>query len=200
MSHTQSVPTTAADDSDGHDLNWAIPTWTMVPLIVGLVALIVWAFGWNRALVSLIPFVALLGAITIIDLRELRVPNRLLAPAALAAAPLLLVASTADWEGLSFGRSILGALAMGGGYFLLALIYPAGMGLGDVKLSPLIGAQLALFGWIPLFRGLLLAFLVIGPVAIVLVLMRRARLKTGLPFAPFMAAGAIAALVIEAVG
>lgn len=200
MRHTHSVPTSDAGDADapGHDLNLPLPTWTMVPLIAALVALVVWAFGWNRTLVSVVPFVALLGAITVIDLRELRVPNRLLAPAAVAAVPLLVIASTADWDDLSFARALLGALAMGGGYLLLALIYPAGMGLGDVKLSPLIGAQLALFGWIPFWRGLIAAFLFIGPVAIVLVLTRRASARTGLPFAPFMAAGAIAALVVEA--
>lgn len=169
----------------------------MVPLIVALAALMAVSFGWNRVLISVLPFVAMLGAITVIDLRELRVPNRIIGPAALVAVPLLLLASTADWDDLSFGRALLGALAMGFGYFILALIYPPGMGLGDVKLSPIIGAQLALFGWIPFWRGLVGAFMIMGPVAILLMVARKAGVGTGLPFAPFMAAGAIVALAIE---
>lgn len=169
----------------------------MVPLIAALCALMVYAFGWSRTLFSSLPFVALLGAITVIDLRELRVPNKLVGPAAIVGVPLLLIASTADWPDVSFGRALLGALALGGGYFLLAMIYPAGMGFGDVKLSPIIGAQLALFGWVPFWRGLLGAFLLVGPVAILLLLLRRARVGTGLPFAPFMAAGAVLALTLE---
>ena len=185
------------DGAETHDLNWPLPTWTMVPLIGAFGLLMVLAFGASRTLFSLLPFVALLGAVTVIDLRELRVPNKLVGPAAILGVPLLLIASTADWADLSFGRALLGAAGMGAGYFLLALIYPAGMGLGDVKLSPIIGAQLALFGWVPFWRGLLGAFLIVGPVAILLLLLRKAGKQTGLPFAPFMGAGAVAALALE---
>jgi leader peptidase (prepilin peptidase)/N-methyltransferase len=199
---TQPVSTPASDETEpeGHDLNLELPQWTMVPLIVALGFVMVWAFGSSLTLVSLLPFAALLGAITIIDLRELRVPNRLVGPGALLAVPLLIVASTADWPDLSLGRALLGALIMGAGYFTLALISPAGMGLGDVKLSPIIGAQLALFGWQPWFRGLLGAFLFVGPVALLLLLLRKAGARTGLPFAPFMVAGAVAALLLEGFG
>ena len=169
----------------------------MVPLAAALCLLMVWAFGASLTLVSLLPFVVVLAAITVIDLRELRVPNKLVMPSAVLAVPLLVIASAADWPDLSLGRALLGALIMGAGYFSLALISPAGMGLGDVKLSPIIGAQLAFFGWQPLFRGVIAAFLFVGPVALLLLALRRAGTKTGLPFAPFMAAGAVAALLLE---
>ena len=110
-------------------------------MIGALGALMVAAFGASRTLFSLLPFVVLLGAVTVIDLRELRVPNKLVGPAALIGLPLLLIASTAGWSDLSFGRALVGAAGMGAGYFVLALIYPAGMGLGDVKLSPIIGCS-----------------------------------------------------------
>ena len=182
---------------EGHDIAWPVPLWTIVPLALALTVLMAWRFGASLMLVSVVPLMGMLAAITVIDLRELRVPNAILRPAAVVAVPAIVIASFADWSDLSLIRAVLGALAMGAVYFVMALINPAGMGMGDVKLAPFLGAQLALFGWIPLVRGLFLAFLIVGPVAILLLLFRRAGAKTGLPFAPFMAAGTIAALVLE---
>lgn len=196
-----STPASPHPDEDnvgtGHDLNVEVPAWIMAPLAMIAAGLLIAAFGVNALLWSFVPFAALIASVTIIDLRELRVPNRITGPAAIAALPVLLLASLADWPDLSLVRALLGAAAMGAFYLVLALIYPAGMGLGDVKLAPLLGAQLALFGWVPFVRGLILAFFCIGPVAIVLLLLRRAGRKTGLPFAPFMCAGALAALLLE---
>ena len=84
-------------------------------------------------------------------------------------------------------------------------IYPPGMGFGDVKLAPIIGAQLGLFGWVPLVRSLIFGHLVSGVVAIAIVLIGlatrgRLRWRTAFPFAPFMVIGAVAALALEATG
>lgn len=202
VSHDEpSPPSPGGGDPEAdmqHDLHWAVPLSTWVPLAALLCGGLVVAFGADRVLVLLLPFAVLLSAITVIDLRELRVPNRLLKPAAVAAVPLLVIAASSTWPDLSLVRGLLGAVAMGAIYFVLALIHPAGMGFGDVKLSPLIGATLGLFGWVPFARGLFLAFLIVGPVAIVLLVLQRAGAKTGLPFAPFMAAGALVALFLEA--
>ena len=169
----------------------------MAPLAVAMIAVLVWAFGVDRVLVSAIPFAALLAAITVIDLRELRVPNVLVGPGVVLAVPLLLLASTSAWPELSFWRALAAGGAMFAGYLALAIVYPAGMGLGDVKLAPIIGAQLGLFGWTVVMRGLLAAFVLVGPVALILLLLRKAGAKTALPFAPFMAGGAVLALVLE---
>ena len=159
-----------------------------------------WAFGLDWVLVSLIPFVIFLSAMTVIDLRELRIPDRLTKPAAMAVVPLLALGLLSDWNGISLVRALVGALAMGAFYFILFFIYPAGMGFGDVKLAPIIGAQLGFFGWIPEVRGLIAAYLIVGPVAILLLIFGRAHAKTGFPFGPFMATGAIVALVLHARG
>lgn len=180
-----------------HDLNWNVPVWSIAPLAVIVIGLLVAAFGFSALLWSLVPFAVLIAAVTVIDLRELRVPNRITGPAALAAVPAILLASLADWPDVSLTRAVAGAAVMGGVYFVMAMIYPAGMGFGDVKLAPLLGAQLGLFGWIPLVRGLILAFFLVGPVAIVLLLLRKAGRSTGLPFAPFMCVGALIALLLE---
>jgi len=159
-----------------------------------------WAFGFDWVLVSVIPFVVFLSVMTVIDFRELRIPDKLTKPAALAAGPLLALSLLSDFDDTSLLRALLGALAMGAFYFTLFFIYPAGMGFGDVKLAPIIGAQLGFFGWIPEIRALLGAYLIVGPVAILLLIFGRARMKTGFPFGPFMAAGALVALVLHARG
>ena len=170
----------------------------MYPLAAALSGLMVWAFGFDWVLVSLIPFVIFLSIMTVIDLRELRIPDKLTKPAAIATIPLLALALLSNFDDISLIRALLGAAAMGAFYFTLFFIYPAGMGFGDVKLAPIIGAQLGFFGWIPEIRGLIFAYLIVGPVAILLLIFGRARMKTGFPFGPFMAAGAIVALVLHA--
>lgn len=187
------------------DLALGVPLAAIPVLALVLSAALWWAFGTDRLLVSLVPFAVLLAAITVIDLRELRVPNRILQPAAIVAVPLLVIASTSNWPDLSLVRVLLGAAVYGGLYFVVLLIYPPGMGWGDVKLAPLLGAQLGLFGWIPLVRSIVIAHVVSGLVAVVIVVVgaaSRGRLKgkIAFPFAPFMAIGAIAALVLEGVG
>jgi len=189
-------PTSVGPD----DIAWPIPKATMWPLAAALVALVTWAFGFDWVLVSVVPFVVLMAVLTVIDLRELRIPDKLTAPAGAAVLPLLALSLFSDWQDLSLIGALLGALAMGSFYFLLFFIYPAGMGFGDVKLAPIIGAQLGFFGWIPLGRGLLAAYLIVGPAAVLLLVFGKARRSTGFPFGPFMAAGAILALVLEARG
>ena len=189
-----------ADDIGADDIAWPVPEATMIPLALALSGLMLWAFGMDWVLISVIPFVVFLSAMTVIDLRELRIPNKLTQPAALAAIPLLALSLLTDWSDVSLLRALFGALAMGGFYFLLFFIYPAGMGFGDVKLAPIIGAQLGFFGWIPEARGVIAAYLIVGPVAILLLILGRAGRKSGFPFGPFMAAGAIVALVLEGRG
>lgn len=200
--HDPLDPTAATtSDDDIVDLALAVPLWTMPVLALLAAATMWWAFGSDLVLVSILPFAALLAVITIIDLRELRVPNRLLQPAAVLAVPLLVAASTSDWPDLSLVRGVLGAAAYGMAYFVVLLIYPPGMGWGDVKLAPLLGAQLGLFGWVPLVRSVLISHAVSGVVALLIVVLgavlRGRKWKIAFPFAPFMAIGALTALVLE---
>jgi len=79
---------------------------------------------------------------------------------------------------------------MGLGYLGLALIAPQGMGLGDVKLAGALGLVLAYLGWGPLAVGAFAAFALGGTFGIGLIVVRRAGRKTGIPFGPWMLAGA----------
>ncbi len=190
-------PPPGFETSNG-DVRLMVPVWTAIPIAVAFAVALIWAFGSTRLLVSLLPFAAFGAAVTVVDMRELRIPNRLTRPATVIAVPLLWVASTAGWSDLSLTRAALGAVAMSSMYLMLALVWPDGLGLGDVKLAVVLGAQLGLFGWITIVRGVFAAHLLMGPVAIVVLLTHRAGRRAALPLGPFLVAGSIAALVIEA--
>jgi leader peptidase (prepilin peptidase) / N-methyltransferase len=125
----------------------------------------------------------------LIDLEHRIIPNRL----TLLGAVLALVLGTALDPAGEPERLIAGAAA--GGFLLLAaLAYPAGMGMGDVKLAGVIGlflgAAVAPAILIALFAGVLYGVLVMARVG------ARAARKTAVPFGPFLALGAIVAVYL----
>jgi leader peptidase (prepilin peptidase)/N-methyltransferase len=81
-------------------------------------------------------------------------------------------------------------------YLVLLLVYPAGMGFGDVKLAGVLGMYLGWAGWGALLVGGFAAFVLGGLFSIGLLLTRRATRKSGVPFGPWMLLGAAAGLVV----
>jgi leader peptidase (prepilin peptidase) / N-methyltransferase len=150
----------------------------------GLVAGCFVAFGLSGDAVVAAFFCAVLVAISATDLRHRIVPNRIVLPAA----ALVLGAQTAlhpnpEWA--------LGALGASGFLFVAALAYPAGMGMGDVKLALLLGAMLGRVVAVGLMLGMLAALV---PSVVLLARHGSAARKMGIPFAPFLALGAVVAL------
>lgn len=134
-----------------------------------------------------LPFVAVLVAIAFIDLDHRIVPNRLVYPTivwGVVLTALLLPGELPE-------RLIAGAAAFA---FLLtvALIYPRGMGMGDVKLAGAMGVYLGL----AVVPALLAAFFVGSVVGIGLIARHgSAARKQAVPFAPFLAIGAVIGLL-----
>jgi leader peptidase (prepilin peptidase)/N-methyltransferase len=85
----------------------------------------------------------------------------------------------------------IGALAASGFLFVAALAYPAGMGMGDVKLALLLGAMLGRLVGVGLMLGM---FAALVPSVYLLARHGSAARKMGIPFAPFLALGALNAL------
>lgn len=135
------------------------------------------------------------AVLSAVDIRSRRIPNRLLLPFGVAVFVLLAAAIAADWDGPSRLISTLGgAVAAFGLLLLLWLALPTGIGGGDVKLAPLVGAVLGFFGsWSAVLAGLLLAFLFAAVWGLVL---KRRGGGTGAPFAPCLFAGAWAGVVM----
>src|SRR5213078_4866199 len=104
------------------------------------------------------------------------------------------VAAAADNGHTPFVRALLGMLALFGFYAVLWLVYPAGMGFGDVKLAGVLGLYLGWLGWGSVVVGGFLGFLLGGVVGGGLMVARRASRKSAIPFGPFMVTGAILAV------
>jgi len=154
----------------------------------GLVAACFVVFGLGPDAFVASFFCVVLVVLSAIDLEHRIVPNRIVLPAAL----VVLVAQTAlhpspEWA--------LGALGASGFLFVAALAYPAGMGMGDVKLAAALG--LASPTLVIAAGSPLLAFLFGGVVAVV-VMIRRGR-KALIAFGPFLLAGYFGVLVVLAV-
>ncbi|MEU2246465.1 A24 family peptidase [Streptomyces sp. NPDC019224] len=140
----------------------------------------------------LAPVAVLLASI---DHRVHRLPDGLTLPAAGAAAVLLGLAALLPEHAGSWRSALLGGLVLGGFYFLLFLINPGGMGFGDVKLALSLGTALGWYGWAVVFAGGFAGFLFGAVYGVALVALRRAGRKTGIPFGPFMIAGAFLGLL-----
>lgn len=130
------------------------------------------------------------------DIAAHRLPDAVTVPTAGVLLLGLLARSvqTVEWHDL--GRAVLAGLALGAAFLLLALISPASLGLGDVKLAALLGLFLGWFGWSAVLLGVVVTFVLGGLVALGLVLTRRASGSSQLAFGPWLVAGAgIAATV-----
>lgn len=133
--------------------------------------------------------------LAVIDRRVHRLPDRLTLPLAGAAVLLLGGAALLPERGGSWTGALLGGAALGGFYFLLFLINPNGMGFGDVKLALALGVALGWYGWAVLCAGGFAGFLFGALYGFALILLRRAGRRTGIPFGPFMIAGALVGLL-----
>jgi len=80
-------------------------------------------------------------------------------------------------------------------YLILALVYPAGIGWGDVKLSGLLGLYLGWIGPAALLLGVAAGFVLAAVAGVGLIVAGKATRRSQIAFGPFMLAGAIAVIV-----
>ena len=149
-----------------------------------LVAGSVLAFGLTLDAAVAAFFCVALVAVSATDLEHRIIPNKIVLPAAV----VVLAAQTAlhpspEWA--------LGALGASGFLFVAALAYPAGMGMGDVKLALLMGAMLGRTVGVALMLGMIAALL---PGIVLLAKHGQKARKMGIPFGPFLALGSVVAL------
>jgi leader peptidase (prepilin peptidase)/N-methyltransferase len=109
--------------------------------------------------------------------------------------PLLVLAAALQDQWGNLERALIGGAAAWAFFLILHLVSPRGMGFGDVRLSFLLGL---LLGWLDLrhvFLGVFFGFLLGSIVGVVLLALRRRGRKDHIPFGPFLAAGAVIAVL-----
>ncbi|MGC4174064.1 prepilin peptidase [Demequina sp.] len=163
----------------------------VVELITGVLFVLVWwKFGLGIEFVAYAYLAAIAVALTVIDLEHHRLPDSLVLPSYAVLAVLFVAESfvTGDWWPLA--QAAIGGVALFAFYFVAALVYPGGMGFGDVKLAGVLGMALGWLGWGPLVVGAFSAFIIGGIVGVALIAIKKAGRRSGVPFGPFMFAGA----------
>ncbi len=126
----------------------------------------------------------MLVVVTRTDLEHRIIPNRIVVPGTV----VLLGLRTVEDPSVVW---LLAALAASAVLFAVALAYPKGMGMGDVKLAAFLGAGLGAAVAVAFFVGFLSAFV---PAAYLLVRHGKAARKQAIPLGPFLALGAVVAL------
>src|SRR5581483_1596488 len=156
-----------------------------VELVAGLLfAACFWKFGLTGSALVGAFFCLTLVAVSATDLEHRIIPNRIVVPAGL----IVLAANTALHPSPRWAIAALGA----SGFLLVAaLAYPAGMGMGDVKLAFLMGAALGSAVAPAMFIGMVSALV---PGIYLIARHGKAARKMGVPFGPFLALGSVVAL------
>jgi leader peptidase (prepilin peptidase)/N-methyltransferase len=168
--------------SCGETIPWKYP---LVELLTALlIGASILAFGFSAQAAVASFFCAALVAISVVDLERRIIPNRIVLPAA----AVVLVAQTLLFPSPEWALAAVGASLF---LFLAALAYPAGMGMGDVKLALLLGAMLGRTVPVAMMIGMIAALV---PSIVLLVRHGSAARKMGIPFGPFLALGGIIGL------
>jgi leader peptidase (prepilin peptidase)/N-methyltransferase len=154
-------------------------------------------FGLEWVLLAYMGFLVLTTALVVTDLEEFRIVDRLNLRGSLILGVLLGIsaATTGDFDSLL--RGLLGAAAYFGGATLLwLLVRGRGFGAGDVKLAPVLGLYTAYISWDVLGQAVFATAMIGGVVAVALIALGRAGMKTELPYGPPMVLGAWLAIIL----
>lgn len=177
----------AAYRNPAHEL--ASRAWQL-PLAVALAALAVAALGLGPATIPAIYLAAVAPELARVDLRERRLPNRIVVPGLVVG----VVAAAVSWAATGVPPVVPLVAGVASGALFLLLGIAGGMGMGDVKLATLIG--LASPTVLVVIAAPLAAFLLGGVVATVVMIARGRGAR--IAFGPYLLAGYVAALALLA--
>ena len=125
--------------------------------------------------------------VSFIDLAHMIIPDAVTLPGLAVGVAVSLLPSS-----IGFANAVAGACLGGGIFLLIALIYPAGMGGGDVKLIAMIGAFV---GWQAVLVTIILSAFCGAVCGLTLILLGLKGRRDPIPFGPFLAVGGIAAML-----
>ena len=178
------------------------PRYLVVEVATGALfagTVVVW--GLDPLVPALLVFVWALVVATAIDLEHRIIPNRLTLRLPLVLVPLLVLPAAIDGGWTDLVRALITGVALPGIMFALSETFrlvrgKQGIGMGDVKFAISIGLVVGyLGGWhvvVFAYATIISAMLIV----VGLLLARRASLATRIPFGPYLAIGALIALLL----
>jgi leader peptidase (prepilin peptidase) / N-methyltransferase len=166
----------------------SVPRSPRLPFVAAATALLAGAcglvYGFTLEALIGVVFCWVLVVITRTDFEHRLIPDKVVLPGAV----VLLALRTIDDPSVEW---ILCALGAGLVLFVIVLVYPRGLGMGDVKLSAFLGAGLGISVIVALFVGFFIAFV---PALVLFVRHGRQAGKSAIPLGPFLALGGLVAL------
>ncbi len=167
----------------------------LIELTTGvLFALSAAKFGWSVETFVFAAFLWVLVVLTVIDLDHKLLPNRVVYPSFVAGWAGLTAAALVDGEPGRLLDAAVGSAIFGGTFFVIALVAPRGMGLGDVKLGFVLGTFLGYvrLGLVPF--GMFLSFLTGALIGLAVMSISGGNRKMQIPFGPFLVLGTVLAI------
>ena len=179
----------------GERIHWRYPLIEATSAL--LFALAVVRFGLSLEAMVFAALFWVLVVLTVIDLEHKLLPNRIVYPAFVVGWVLLAAVAFLDGDPGRLTGAAYGALIFGGFFTLVAFIYPAGMGGGDMKLAFVLGTFL---GYVRspglVLLGMFLSFLIGGVAGVLVMTIGGGGRKTQIPFGPFLALGTVLAILV----
>jgi leader peptidase (prepilin peptidase)/N-methyltransferase len=167
-----------------------------VPLLAGVSCLAA-ALRWadDPVLVPFLFFLPLLAGLAVVDLYTRRLPNVLTGPALLGGLMLVIGSGVVEGNSARTVTALVSGLLLFVALLLLNLLRPAGLGMGDVKVAGLIGLFIGLLGLGPALLAITLSAVLAWLAGLGLIAGGRITGRTPVPFGPWLAVGALVAVL-----
>jgi leader peptidase (prepilin peptidase)/N-methyltransferase len=161
----------------------------------------VWTIGWDWRLLPVLGLIPAGIAVSVIDIRTMIVPTRVVWPAFVGVVVLSAVSAGIEGERSWLLTALVGLAALAGPLFVLWFFLPSGMGFGDVRLSVLLGWTVGFYAGTRPAAGALLAVSVLFAASIIGLVMGIAVLgargkKAKVPFGPSLVIASFLAIAL----
>ena len=172
------------------------PRYPLTELVTGILfALAVWKFGVSVRAVAFAGFFWVLVVLTVIDFEHKLLQTRVIYPSLVAGWVLLGADALVVGEESRLVDAAIGLAIFAGFFFAVAFLVPRGMGMGDVRLSLLLGTFLGYLGGPGVvLLGMFMSFLTGALIGTIAAVVTRGGRKMKIPFGPFLALGTLIAV------
>jgi leader peptidase (prepilin peptidase) / N-methyltransferase len=169
----------------------------IVEAVTGLLfAAMALRFGFDWQLPAYLYLVGIAVPLALIDADTRRLPNVIVLPSYPVVAVLLAIPAAIGGHWDAYLRAGISGFAVWLPFYVLAISWPAGMGLGDVKLVGILGALLGWISWGTLGVGMFAGFLIGSVYGLGMMIFQGGNRKTQIPFGPFLLSGAVLMVLV----
>ena len=164
------------------------PVYSVVEILNSLIYLLLLkTYGLSVEFIGYAFLSSVLLIITFIDLRLMLIPNKLVVLIFAVGLAFAFFASNISWLDRSIGFFAAGLILL-----LIAIVSKGGLGGGDIKLMAVCGFFI---GWKLIIWSMILASIIGGMFGLFMLITGKGKLKTDIPFAPFLMTGIIASIL-----